>query len=264
LGELLTLATNDHPAALKLVAFSFGQSSDGPLQIVTEFIPNGTVFEALDRERKGNDVVLDATAKSKIIFGIVSAMASLHARGFLHHNLKPHNIFLDERFEPILGDFDCVRPFAGGGDRITSVEEVLYMAPEILRKDGDGYDFSIDVFSFAVTLYHIFADIGEFRNERPDQRQFASMRLRKAIERGDRFVKKPEIPEYHWAVIVRCWAQDPKARPTFQELLNEFHDKHEYILPGADQSAVLAYENQVGTSFGAPNRSDLTTDAPQE
>jgi hypothetical protein len=71
-------------------------------------------------------------------------------------------------------------------------------------------------------------------------------------------VKKPEIPEYHWGVIARCWNQDPEARPTFQALLDEFHESHEYILPAADQISVLEYENQVGTSFGAPNTRELT------
>jgi hypothetical protein len=70
---------------------------------------------------------------------------------------------------------------------------------------------------------------------------------------GSATVKRPEIPEYHWGVIVRCWQKDPKARLTFQTLLKEFHEDHEYILPGSDRSVVLEYEDQVGSDIGGPN-----------
>jgi hypothetical protein len=76
--------------------------------------------------------------------------------------------------------------------------------------------------------------------------------------RGQRYIRKPDIPKYHWEVIERCWAQDPKARPTFQALLEEFHNRHDYILPGADRSAVLQYENGVYSRVGAPKPKEWT------
>jgi serine/threonine protein kinase len=258
-GELVTLATNQHPATQKLVAFSFGESSHVPVQIVTEFTPNGSLSEALDSERNKKTAILDATAKSKIIFGIVSGLASLHARGFLHRDLKPFNVLLNERFEPIVSGFALSRPYAGGIALRQQAGTPLYIAPEMWGKDN--YDFSIDVFSFAITLYQIFADLGTFDDGKSAKSHGA---LHQRITEGARYARKPEIPDYHWGVIVRCWTQDPKGRPTFQQLLEEFHDNHGYILPGADQSAVLAYENQVWTSFGAPYTGNSKGKAPQE
>jgi hypothetical protein len=72
----------EHPLTLKLVAFSCGELSDGPVQILTEFSSNGTVSEALRSERTANGVVLDATAKSKVIFGTVSGMAYYEGAGY--------------------------------------------------------------------------------------------------------------------------------------------------------------------------------------
>jgi serine/threonine protein kinase len=258
-GELLTLATNEHPATLKLVAFSFHQSSDVPVQVVTELYSNDTLATLISK-LKAKSVVLDATAISKVIFGIVSGMASLHSRGVLHCDLKPNNVLLNERFEPIIHDFGLSRPYAGAVDLPNQIGSPLYMAPEL--NEEDGYDFAIDVYAFAITLYQIFADATELDDGKPPSKS-PQQHLLRALK-GARFVKKPEIPEYHWGVITRCWAQDPKARPTFQELLDEFHGNHEYVLPGADQSVVLAYETQVGTSFGAPNSRDLITNAPRQ
>jgi serine/threonine protein kinase len=251
-GELVTLATNQHPATQKLVAFSFDESPGAPVQIVTEFTPNGSLSEALDSERKKKTVILDATAKSKLIFGIVSGMASLHARGFLHGDLKPTNVLLKERFEPVVGGFALSRPYADGIGLEEGNGTLFYIAPELCG--GDNYDFAIDVFSFAVTLYQLFAELIELDDGKPVPRNSAAYLQR--IYNGARYAKKPEIPEYHWEVIVSCWAQNPEARPKFQQLLDEFHSNHKYILPGADRAAVLAYESQVWTSFGAPYKGD--------
>jgi hypothetical protein len=107
------------------------------------------------------------------------------------------------------------------------------MSPEL--QEEDGYDFSIDVFAFAVTLYQIFADTIEFDDGKSSSRTPQALLIR--ASRGARFVKKPEIPQYHWGVIQRCWTSDPKAHPTFQKLLEEFHANHNYLLHGADRSA---------------------------
>jgi hypothetical protein len=76
-------------------------------------------------------------------------------------------------------------------------------------------------------------------------------------------MKKLEIPEYQWRFIEECWTRGPEFRPTFQHLLDAFHGTHHFILPGADRAAVLAYETQVGTSFGEPNSRNLIMNAPQ-
>jgi serine/threonine protein kinase len=252
-GELVALATNDHPATLKLVAFSFDGSSAVPTQVATELIPNAT---------RGDIAVLNATAKSKLIFGIVSGMASLHARGFLHRDLKPSNVLLNEQLEPIIADFDLSRPYAAGVNLAIKTGTPLFMTPERVGDDGATYDFAADVFSFAVTLHQLLT-----KSEKYDDGKGRPKHTRGLFERvsaGARLVRTPEIPDYHWGVIVRCWKQNAKERPTFQELLDEFHGSHEYILPDADRSAVLEYEGRVGTSFGAPNSRDLNASASQE
>jgi hypothetical protein len=68
--------------------------------------------------------------------------------------------------------------------------------------------------------------------------------------KGARFVKKAEIPEYHWGLIVQCWDPAPAKRPTFWELLERMHTDHAYVLPGSDLDAVRAYERTVYRNFG--------------
>jgi hypothetical protein len=115
---------------------------------------------------------------------------------------------------------------------------------------GDGgYDFAVDVYSFAVTLYSLFA---EARVLDDHFRPFVSQQLMMRVAKGTRFVKAPAIPDAIWGVITRCWHADPKARPTFWQLLNEFRGARVYALAGSDQAAILEYESRVWGDFGPP------------
>jgi serine/threonine protein kinase len=212
---------------------------------------NGDLGSALKENTAGNDARLDATAKSKMIFGIVSGMASVHARGILHRDLKPTNILLNEQFEPVIGDFQTAHSYANKNKLRKMLGTPFFIALDINRDEERRYDFSVDVYAFAVTLYHIFAEAKDFDDGLMPIMTFHQLWRR--ISQGARFNRKPQIPEYHWGVIVRCWVADPKARPTFQALLEEFHDSHEYILSGASRSAVLEYEDRVGSYFGVPD-----------
>jgi serine/threonine protein kinase len=241
--EILT--GNTHPATSHLIGFSFNFSTENPVEIATEFQPNGSLGMALARERNGEAPILDATQKSKIIFGIVAGMAYLHRRDVLYRDLKPNNILLNAQFEPVIGGFDISRFYDGGVNLTMNVGTVLYMAPEMLAGD-DGYDFGIDVYSFAVVLYSIFAEcekLDDGTSVRGTSFQFC-----RAVLSGVRFVKDAKIPESHWELIESCWRSDPKTRPTFQQLLDSFRGGHRYVLEGADLNTLLEYEQKVGGS----------------
>jgi hypothetical protein len=124
------------------------------------------------------------------------------------------------------------------------------MAPELFNDENESYDFAVDVYAFAVTVYSILAKADALDDGKAPPRNPQQWLMR--VMRGARFIKKAEITEVHWAVIEACWKHDPKQRPQFQELLNEFHRSHKYILPDADQSAVLEYEERVYSHFKSP------------
>jgi serine/threonine protein kinase len=245
---VLTLSENEHPATPKLIALSFDATSDVPIQIVTEFFPNGTLQDVLKNERFGKLVALTPTVKSKVIFGLVSGMCSVHARGILHRDLKPMSIFLNEQFEPIISGFSISRPYDTDLALTMSVGTPLFVAPDMMSSDS--YDFAVDIYSFAVTLY---AKLAEPMRLNDGTRVASFLQFWRKIGNGVRFEKRSEIPDYHWSVIERCWDEDPSERPTFESLLKEFHVSHKYILDGADESSVREYEDRVWYNYGPPN-----------
>jgi serine/threonine protein kinase len=242
--ELEVLAGNTHPGTLRLIGFSV---TGGAGRIATRFPANRDL--SLMLRRTSAAAVLDATRKSKIIFGIIAGMAHLHARGVLHRDLKPESIFLDDEFEPVITDFGLARLIIDGSESALGVGSPMHVAPELITDDGN-CNFAVDVYAFAVTLYQLFADPQTLSDS--SRRLKSAGDLRRRVEAGARFVKAPEIPEAIWGVITRCWEADPKDRPTFWQLLNEFHGGQVYALAGADRAAILEYEGRVWGDFGPP------------
>jgi serine/threonine protein kinase len=92
----------------------------------------------------------------KIAFGLAEA----HSKGVLHRDLKPGNILLDERNEPVITDFGLARQVEQRvEDRLTKDGMLLgtpaYMSPEQLGIDPERMGPASDVFSLGVILYEL-------------------------------------------------------------------------------------------------------------
>jgi serine/threonine protein kinase len=247
LRELQVIAQNEHPGTLRLIGFKIDLTgTKGPV-IVTALMPNGTLGEAVQKERKRQPTGFDATAKSKCVFGIAAAMAYVHSKGILHRDLKPENVFLTAEYEPVVADFGISRYCEPGVEQTASVGSPLYMAPELISGEGGEYSFPVDVFAFAVTVYCLFADPVDLDDKKGRMR--SHQMVMKRIVAGARLMKKPEIPPYYWELITKCWDRGPDNRPPFLEIVEEFHRTHEYILAEADRAKVLAYEKKVYQRF---------------
>jgi serine/threonine protein kinase len=207
--QIELLAGNDHPTMLRLVGWSFRGPPNSGVEIVTELHKNGDLAWALERERKGTGRCLSATEKSKVVFGVVCGMAYLHSRGiFLRCNLEPSEILLNERWEPVIDGLDLSRYLDGDLHLGPHSVNALYLAPELHRDDV--YDFSVDVFAFALTLYGIFGRPAPMGNGGLMRTCYLLVQW---IIKGGRYVKLLEIPDYHWSVICRCWKDNRHERP---------------------------------------------------
>lgn len=89
-------------------------ASDVPW-IVTRLYPGGTLAGAIERYQG------KALAALSALRPLVSATSMLHQREYVHRDVKPANIFLDEDERLVLGDFGIV--FSPEGDRPTSAHE---------------------------------------------------------------------------------------------------------------------------------------------
>jgi len=99
----------------------------------------------------------------RISKSVLSALTETHNRGVIHGDIKPANIMYDDRDETyIVTDFGAAYSEGKRGDNAI-VGTPSYMSPEQLK--GKKIDGRSDLFSLAVTLYHLLTGHQPFTGE---------------------------------------------------------------------------------------------------
>ncbi|GBG34070.1 Protein kinase, putative [Hondaea fermentalgiana] len=124
--------------------------TDTEVQLVTELVPGGELFEHL----VSNGPYSEAEA-ARFMRRIASAVEYLHRNHIVHRDLKPENILLTSH-DPLLADvkvadFGLARMYTESAMQ-TVCGTWAYAAPEV-RNDPFGYGPKVDVWSMGVIMY---------------------------------------------------------------------------------------------------------------
>ena len=95
----------------------------------------------------------DKTSFRKIVLDISKALKKLHDNGVMHRDIKPNNIFINEKEGKKiakLGDFGC--SIFIKDNTSDPIGTILYSSPEILQKIE--YDEKCDLWSLGITLHN--------------------------------------------------------------------------------------------------------------
>jgi eukaryotic-like serine/threonine-protein kinase len=149
---------------------------------------------------------------AQLVRRVADALAYAHARGVVHCDIKPANIFLTRKDKPTVLDFGIARIAQGTRSAVQPGLEGLiagsphYLAPEQL--EGGTIDGRTDVYSLGVVLYELLAGRKAFEGDSLAQITNAVMHANPAPADSVR----PGVPAGLAAVAARAMARDPAGR----------------------------------------------------
>jgi serine/threonine protein kinase len=138
-----------HPHIVQ--TYEVGITTNNEQYLVMEFIEGVSLSYLIDMQ---NEIMFKNRLRFMIELG--EAIEYFHRQNWIHRDICPRNVMLDPEYSIKLIDFGLVVPntpeFQAPGNRTGTAN---YMAPELIKRQRT--DQRIDIFSFAVTCYEMFA-----------------------------------------------------------------------------------------------------------
>ncbi|XP_071957190.1 leucine-rich repeat serine/threonine-protein kinase 1-like [Antedon mediterranea] len=240
--ELSIIMTLEHANIVPLLAFC-----RQPMCLILELAPHGSLDARLeDYKRVG--ARLTSPVIQQIIVQVSSAVDYLHQKGIIYRDLKAENVLVWNLPEPHLilpCEYVQVK-LADYGISVSTLPSGTkgyggtpgYMAPEIVQYEGkETYTEKVDCFSFGMFMYELMSMQRPFESQVGKNRGRLSEVIKQLIKDGERPIltrKEQSYPVYILDLMVWCWAQDPRERPSMQEVhqiasMPEFANLHEVL-----------------------------------
>ncbi|XP_059440437.1 rust resistance kinase Lr10-like [Corylus avellana] len=155
--EVGTMGKIHHVNVVRLVGFC----ADGFRRaLVYEFLPNDSL-EKLTSSTATKNCVLNWDKFQDIALGIAKGIEYLHQgcdQRILHFDIKPHNVLLDQNFNPKISDFGLAKLCSKDQSAVsmTTARGTLgYIAPEVFSRNFGNVSSKADVYSFGILLLEI-------------------------------------------------------------------------------------------------------------
>ncbi|SPO04290.1 related to bck1-like MAPKKK (ask1) [Cephalotrichum gorgonifer] len=208
--EIDTMQHLDHD---NIVQYLGCERKEASISIFLEYISGGSVGSCLRKHGRFEDDLVSSLTRQTL-----SGLAYLHREGILHRDLKADNILLDIDGTCKISDFGISKKTDNiyGNDKSNNMQgSVFWMAPEVIRSEGEGYSAKVDIWSTGCVVLEMFA------GKRPWAKEEAVGAIYK-IANGE----SPPIPDevnspVAIAFMLDCFQVNPYDRPTAEKLLAE-------------------------------------------
>ena len=208
-----------HPGIVEI--FDFGYLEDGLAFLVMEFLDGEPLSYRIRRGR------MEEARLAFLLRSACGALAAAHAKGIVHRDLKPDNIYIVRDPDNPYGERTKLLDFGiakltdvGMAGTATKTGAVMgtptYMSPEQCRGTGE-VDARADIYSMGCVLYEMVCGRPPFTQQGAGE--LIGAHLYAMPEPLRKFASVSPGLE---ALIMRCLAKDPVARPqTAAELGSE-------------------------------------------
>jgi serine/threonine protein kinase/Tfp pilus assembly protein PilF len=201
--EAEAAASLDHLNILPI--YEVSESEDGLPFFSMKFAPGGSLQEA------GPTLRNDPRRSVALMAKVARAVQYAHVQGILHRDLKPGNILLDGRGEPLVSDFGLAKWLDTSSDltrTLTIFGTPGYIAPEQARRSAANLTPAADVYSLGAILFDLFIGRPPFLGEHAlaviqQASEKPAPKLRSLIPRFDRDLE---------TICAKCLEREPAAR----------------------------------------------------
>jgi serine/threonine-protein kinase len=211
--EIDTLCGLEHP---RLVRFLESGRHEECFYYVMDYLSGGSVRQRI--KRVGPQSI---AATLQLIEQVAGALGHLHDHGLVHRDVKPGNIYYDEKDDMVLGDFGLARRLSDRGITLSRefIGTPLYLAPEVFRSPD--FDQSVDFYSLGVSAFEMLL------GRAPLAENDSMGLIGRIIDGGfpSPRAELPGLPAPMADLLDRLLAPDPRARcQTGAEALALVHD----------------------------------------
>lgn len=167
--------------------------------VVTEFSPKILLSDLFKECKDSGFDHFTSSQRYIVALGVAYGLYFLHAKKFVHKNLRPSKIWLDDKYHPYISllDFNTESDY----DEIDT--KATYIAPE-LKENRSNYSESSDVFAYSKIFYQLFTN--KDPSNLDDDDYFADM-----DSEMKKFIKRMET--------------DPKNRLSFKQIIDNLTSK---------------------------------------
>jgi len=251
LQELAVMKMLDpHPNVVKLLGCC---TEKDPVFVVMEYVAKGKLQDFLRKSRAehyygnlhGASQKLTSRDLTAFCLQVAKGMDYLSSKKVIHRDLAARNVLVTDQNICKVSDFGFSRDVM-----INNIYErksegrlpIRWMAPESLFDNI--YTTKTDVWSFGILMWEIVT-LGS-----TPYPGMSGSEVMKKVKEGTRLEKPEHCDREMYNQMYYCWDSDPKERPTFSQLVQEFES---LLMQGTDyidlnQFPDHAYYNEVSLS----------------
>lgn len=241
--QVLIMKAASHPFVLPVIGvYVIDEDQHRRLAIVTLWCETDSLEKRLFNLKLVD--AIDGCVVLRLLTEVATALDHIHSRNIVHNGIHPKNVYIAARTgcaqlagfrSAVIADSDSPHsPYASvvGHWGYCSPQKVRYNlqpGPEGGNEQAYMPDPSDDIFAFGTLMYVVYAtEKHPFGSKPYSTKGITVQRLLNGVRpaRPEPARCRVPLPDAVWALIERCWADDPAARPAADEVVYELSNVH--------------------------------------